>query len=78
MWQHITLSISFPLVADNFGMKYIDKADSDHLTDTLKTNYGIAEYWTGSLYCGITLKWKYYKDLKKRYVDISMPGYITK
>jgi hypothetical protein len=30
--------------------------------------------WVGDLYCGITLRWNY----NKRYVDISMPGYIKK
>ena len=30
--------------------------------------------WEGSLYCEITLDWNY----EERYLDISMPGYVTK
>ena len=30
--------------------------------------------WEGKLYCGITLEWNY----SKRFLDISMPGYIDK
>ena len=30
--------------------------------------------WTGSSYCGLTLKW----DFINKHVDISMPGYIDK
>ena len=78
LWQHITRKISFPLVVDNFGVKYIDKAYADHLIAALKTACGIAEDWTGGLYCGIKLKCNYDRYLNKRYVDIFMRGYITK
>ena len=36
LWKHITRPISFSLVVDNFGVKYIDKADVDHLIVALK------------------------------------------
>ena len=36
--------------------------------------YRITTDWTGSLYCGITLKWDYDKGT----VELSMPGYIQK
>ena len=32
------------------------------------------DYWTGGLYCGITLNWHY----EKQYVDIAMPNYAPK
>ena len=38
LWRHITRLISFSLVVDNFGVKYIDKADADHLISALKKN----------------------------------------
>ena len=34
----------------------------------------MTENWEGKLYCGITLDWNY----AKRWIDISMPGYIKK
>ena len=78
LWQHIILSIYFLLVVDDFGVKDIDKSDADHLIAALKNHCEISKYWTGELYCGITLNWIYDRDLKKIYVNISMPGYITK
>ena len=36
LWQHITCPISFSLVVNYFGVKYIDKADADHLIAELK------------------------------------------
>ena len=46
----------------------------EHLLESLHTTYTLTADWTGDLYCGITLGWNY----DKRYVDISMPGYIKK
>ena len=31
LWQQITRPISFSLVVDEFGVKYINKVDADHL-----------------------------------------------
>ena len=31
LWLHKTRKISFTLVVDDLGVKYIDKADADHL-----------------------------------------------
>ena len=37
-WQHITRPILFTLVVDDFGVKYTNKADFDHLIECLKEN----------------------------------------
>ena len=66
------------LVVDNFGVKYIDKADADHLIAAPKKYYAISEDWTGVLYYGITLKYHYENSIQKLFVDISMRGYVTK
>ena len=34
LWQDIICPISFPLMVDDFGVKYINKADADHLIFT--------------------------------------------
>jgi hypothetical protein len=62
------------LVVDNFGIQFVNKNDVDHLISSIKKTYTLTKDWTGSLYCGITLKW----DYVGRTVDISMPGYIKK
>ena len=55
LWYHETSSITFTLVVDNFGVKYIDKNDVDHLISSIKSNYELTVDWKGNLYCGITL-----------------------
>ena len=75
LWYHKTRPVSFTLVVDDFGVKYVGKEHAQHLIDCLKScKYTLTEDWTGSLYCGIALDWNYLNG----YVDISMPGYIKK
>ena len=74
LWKHKTNSITFTLVVDDFGVKYIAKEDVQNLVNILKQNYQITEDWTGSKYIGLTLDW----DYKNRKVHLSMPGYIQK
>ena len=49
----------FSLVVNNFGIKYTQKADADHLIKYLREDYEITEDWTGEKYLGLTLKWDY-------------------
>ena len=73
LWRHTTRAITFSLVVDDFGIKYIHKEDVEHLYKTLHQYYPkLTMDWSGALYCGITLDW----DYKKRTVDLSMPGYL--
>eukprot|EP00804_Cyclotella_cryptica_P029536 CCRYP_020583-RA/>CCRYP_020583-RA protein AED:0.35 eAED:0.26 QI:0/-1/0/1/-1/1/1/0/1386 len=74
LWRHVTRPISFTLVVDDFGVKYEGQEHAQHLVDTLKKYYKLAEDWTGDLYCGIALDW----DYNNRTLDITMPGYIDK
>ena len=74
LWRHTTRDIVFSLVVDDFGVRYTKQADADHLIATLKANYDLSIDWTGSRYCGLTLKW----DYLNRTCDISMPGYIER
>jgi hypothetical protein len=72
LWRHVTRPIQFTLVVDDFGVQYVVKEHAQHLIDALETDYTVSKYWTGGLYCGITLKWNYVN----KNVDLSMPGYI--
>ena len=74
LWEHTTLKTKFCVCVDDFGVKYFNKADADHLLTALKTHYSLTIDWTGGDYCGLTIHWNY----ERRYVDISMPGYIDK
>jgi hypothetical protein len=55
LWRHKTRPISFTLVVDNFGIKYVNKDDVDHLITSIRKNYALTEGWMGDLYCGIQL-----------------------
>jgi hypothetical protein len=73
-WKHEWRPISFTLVVDDFGVKYVGKENADHLISVLQGNYEIDIDWEGTRYIGLTLDW----DYDQRKVHLSMPGYITK
>ena len=58
-------------MVDDFGIRYINKKDADHLISELQEKYEVTHDYTWVLYCGPKLKW----DCKARQLDISMPGY---
>ncbi len=75
LWYHVSRPISFTLIINNFGVKYVGNKHTDHLIASINSTYKkLAEDWTGSLYCRIMLEW----DYVGRMVNISMPGYIKK
>jgi hypothetical protein len=73
-WKHEWRPISFTLVVDDFGVKYIGKEHVMHLIKSLKEHYEVEEDWEGRRYLGITLDW----DYKKREVHLSMPDYVER
>jgi hypothetical protein len=74
MWSHTTRPVTFTIVFDDFGVKYVGKDNVDYLLNALKENYEVTEDWEGKLYCGISLKWDYSNGT----IDFSMLGYIEK
>ena len=75
LWRHTWRPVSFTLVVDDFGVKYVDKKHAWHLVEALKKcTYQLEDDWEGKLYCGISLEWNY----QERYLDISMPQYAAK
>jgi hypothetical protein len=74
LWKHKEKDITFTLVVDDFGVKYIRKADAKHLLKVLKENYQTTEDWSGRKYIGLTIDW----DYESQKVHLSMPGYVEK
>jgi hypothetical protein len=74
MWKHKTRKTTFCLCVDDFGVKYFNKDDANHLIAALQHNYQVKTDWTGKNFCGLTFDWKYHQG----YVDVSMPGYIQR
>jgi hypothetical protein len=66
--------ISFTLVIDDFGVKYVGKEHAEHLRDVIASKYKMTTDWSGELYLDIQLKWDYDNST----VDLSMPTYISK
>jgi hypothetical protein len=60
----------FSLIVNDFGIRYSTRADANHLIATLKSAYEVSLNWTGSRYCGLSLKWNYLA----RTCDMSIPG----
>ena len=74
LFAHKTSPISFTLVVDNFGVKYVDKANALHLKNTISDYFPMKSGWKGSRYIGIDLNY----DYTKRTVKLSKKGYIKK
>ena len=55
LWKHKSYPISFTLIVDNFGVFYVDKADTKLLKSALKTHYLMNVKWTGDKYIVISL-----------------------
>jgi hypothetical protein len=72
LWNHQTQPITFTLVVDDFGVKYVGMEHADHLIQCIKERYKLSKNWTGNLYCRIKLNW----DYTTRKLDILMPSYI--
>mmetsp|Transcript_17385 Transcript_17385/g.24552 ORF Transcript_17385/g.24552 Transcript_17385/m.24552 type:complete len:288 (+) Transcript_17385:996-1859(+) len=72
LFRHESRPIAFTLCIDDFGIKYTNQADIDHLIATLRSNYEITIDWKGRHYCDLTLEWNY----NNRYCDVHMLEYI--
>lgn len=57
LWHHSSRPIWLSLVVDDFGIKFTHKSDAIHLLNALKLKYTLSTDWSGSAYCGISLKW---------------------
>ena len=59
LWKHIWRPVTFTLVVENSGVKFIGIEQLKHLIISLKTFYKIELDITGTKYCGITLECDY-------------------
>ena len=72
-WTHAIRPISFTLIVDDFGVKYVGKEHVNHLIRVLEEFYEAEKDWKGKRYFGITLDWDY--DQQK--VHLLVPGYCS-
>jgi hypothetical protein len=57
LYQHALRPVTFSLIVDDFGVKYIGQEHANHLINALQQCYKISIDWTGSQYLGLKLKW---------------------
>jgi hypothetical protein len=74
LFRHATNGISFVLVVDDFGIKYMSVSGRDHLPPTLRLKYKITVDMENLNYLGMTIV--HYKPNQTN--TLSMPGYIEK
>ena len=72
MWEHETRRTQFCMCVDDFGIKYFNKDDAEHLLTCLQQKCKCTTDLQGQHYCGLTFDWHYDKE----YVDVAMPGYV--
>jgi hypothetical protein len=72
LWTLSSGNITFSLVVNNYGIKYVGRNNSQHLLSALKELYSVSTNRGGKIYCGVSINW----DYANRHVDISMPGYV--
>ncbi len=73
-WCHEWCPICLILVVNDFGVKYTNKDNIEHLLSVLKQDYKIDIDWECMRYFGLMLDW----DYATHKVHLSMPGYIEK
>lgn len=78
LWTHKNPNISFILTVDNVGIKYTKMRDVMHLLNDLRTKYELSTDWTGSLYCGLTLRWDYPKATVHLYMHMYIATVLQK
>ena len=61
LYFHKTCFISFTLIVDEFGVKYVNKEDTLYLEKTIQDHYSRKSDSAGESYIGIDLKWDYDK-----------------
>ena len=74
LWKHVWRPVTFTLVVDAFGIKFVGDQHANHLKQSLEQDYNVTVDWHGSKYVGISLKW----DYEVRTLDISVPGFVAK
>ena len=61
-------------MVDDFAVKYINRADADHLINTIRKYYPMTVDEEATKYIGLTIQW----DYTNRKAHIHMQGYLDK
>ena len=61
MWKHMARKTRFCVCVDDFGIKYFNQNDIDHLLKALQKQYVVAVDWDGKNYYGLYFDWHHDK-----------------
>ena len=56
LWLYKQRNISFVLVVDDFGVKFVNSHDAQCLIDVLRKKHDVTVDWSRSRYAGLALK----------------------
>ena len=56
LWRHVWRPITFTLVVDDFGIKFVGEEHANHLKQSLEQHYDVTIDWDGGKDVGISLK----------------------
>ena len=76
LFRHKTRPVTFCLIVDDFGIKYIHKYDAQHIMDHLRKNYKATVDWEGKVFYGLHLKWDYNSTIRS--VELDIPLYVKR
>ena len=74
IWNHHTRQTLCCLCVDDFGLKYYNKEDIQHLEEALKSQYTAKIDWEEKNFLGFTLAWNF----KDGHVTLRMLEYVKK
>ena len=74
LFRHEERDIDFTLVVDDFGVKFQNDDDWDHLCAYLQLLYAIKPHPVGTQFLGFSI----YHDRTARTITLSYPGYVKK
>ena len=78
MWRHESRPLTFTLVVDDFGIKFVNKSDVDHLISSIKTMYSLTIYIVASHWItGLGLRRPYGRHLDARIHQTEIKGVQT-
>jgi len=72
LFKQQTTNVTFFLVVDDFGIKFIHQEDAQHLVDHLNKYYKTTVNWNRKLFCDMRLEWDYID----RTVVLDIPNYV--
>jgi hypothetical protein len=59
LWKHKTRPICFCLVVNDFAIKYVNRANADHLINTIRKYYPMTVDKDATKYIGLTIQWDF-------------------